>query len=323
MSIIELEHVKKTYQISERSKNLFQYLFFRKYKEITAVQDVSLKIEEGEAVGLIGPNGAGKSTIIKMMVGILQPSSGTVLVNGRVPYKGRKENAKYIGVVFGQRTQLWWDLPLEDTLKLHKEMYQISEDIYQGNIALFHEILDLKAFWNQPVRQLSLGQRMKADIAAALLHNPPILFLDEPTIGLDVVAKKQIRDFLKEINQRRKVTILLTTHDLKDIEEICPRVVMINKGSIVIDTSLEDIKSKVTKSQVVVEFSDTPAIRKQAEGYELVKRDGYRYVFYVDSTKCSFTDFLTDLGSYSTIENVTVQSIDIDEIVRKLYGEGE
>ena len=319
MGIIELEHVKKTYEVSKRSSNLFKYLLFREYTEIEAVKDLSLSIEPGEAVGLIGPNGAGKSTLIKMMVGILQPTSGTVLVNGMVPNKKRKENAKHIGAVFGQRTQLWWDLPVEDTLKLHKEIYQIPSSVYESNLTMFQEILDLKSFWEQPVRQLSLGQRMKADLAAALLHNPPILFLDEPTIGLDVVAKKQIRDFLKEINRRNQVTILLTTHDLKDVEEICPRVMMINKGEIVVDTSLENIKSRITKRQISVDFGQIPKKLEKVEGCELIKKEDYTYIFWLDSHQCSFSRFLEAIGKSAPIENVTVQSVDIDEVVRKLY----
>ena len=293
---------------------------FHRYDEIVAVQGINLQIEVGEAVGIIGPNGAGKSTLIKMMVGILQPTAGTLYVNSKVPYKHRKQNAKNIGVVFGQRTQLWWDLPLEDTLKLHREMYEIPDAIYKRNIEKFDKTLGICSFWQQPVRQLSLGQRMKADLAVALLHDPKLLFLDEPTIGLDVMAKKQVRDFLKSINGDN-VTIILTSHDLKDIEEICPRVIMVNHGSIVIDTSLSEIKAKVSEQKISVTFAEQPKLIPVLEGCKLVSQEGDTFIFQMDSLKCSFTDFFAAVGSKNGIENISVQNIDIDEIVRKMYAE--
>ena len=255
-----------------------------------------------------------------MMVGILQPTAGTLYVNSKVPYKHRKQNAKNIGVVFGQRTQLWWDLPLEDTLKLHREMYEIPDAIYKRNIEKFDKTLGICSFWHQPVRQLSLGQRMKADLAVALLHDPKLLFLDEPTIGLDVMAKKQVRDFLKSINGDN-VTIILTSHDLKDIEEICPRVIMVNHGSIVIDTSLSEIKAKVSEQKILVTFAEQPKSIPVLEGCKLVSQEGDTFIFQMDSLKCSFTDFFAAVGSKNGIENISVQSIDIDEIVRKMYAE--
>jgi len=320
MGIIELYDVKKSYKVAKRERSFLKQLLFHRYDEIVAVQGINLQIEVGEAVGIIGPNGAGKSTLIKMMVGILQPTAGTLYVNGKVPYKHRKQNAKNIGVVFGQRTQLWWDLPLEDTLKLHREMYEIPDAIYKRNIEKFDKTLGICSFWHQPVRQLSLGQRMKADLAVALLHDPKLLFLDEPTIGLDVMAKKQVRDFLKSINGDN-VTIILTSHDLKDIEEICPRVIMVNHGSIVIDTSLSEIKAKVSEQKILVTFAEQPKSIPVLEGCKLVSQEGDTFIFQMDSLKCSFTDFFAAVGSKNGIENISVQSIDIDEIVRKMYAE--
>ena len=320
MGIIELYDVKKSYKVAKRERSFLKQLLFHRYDEIVAVQGINLQIEVGEAVGIIGPNGAGKSTIIKMMVGILQPTAGTLYVNSKVPYKHRKQNAKNIGVVFGQRTQLWWDLPLEDTLKLHREMYEIPDAIYKRNIEKFDKTLGICSFWQQPVRQLSLGQRMKADLAVALLHDPKLLFLDEPTIGLDVMAKKQVRDFLKSINGDN-VTIILTSHDLKDIEEICPRVIMVNHGSIVIDTSLSEIKAKVSEQKISVTFAEQPKLIPVLEGCKLVSQEGDTFIFQMDSLKCSFTDFFAAVGSKNGIENISVQNIDIDEIVRKMYAE--
>ncbi|MCC2231829.1 ATP-binding cassette domain-containing protein [Hominifimenecus microfluidus] len=320
MGIIELYDVKKSYKVAKRERSFLKQLLFHRYDEIVAVQGINLQIEVGEAVGIIGPNGAGKSTLIKMMVGILQPTAGTLYVNSKVPYKHRKQNAKNIGVVFGQRTQLWWDLPLEDTLKLHREMYEIPDAIYKRNIEKFDKTLGICSFWHQPVRQLSLGQRMKADLAVALLHDPKLLFLDEPTIGLDVMAKKQVRDFLKSINGDN-VTIILTSHDLKDIEEICPRVIMVNHGSIVIDTSLSEIKAKVSEQKILVTFAEQPKSIPVLEGCKLVSQEGDTFIFQMDSLKCSFTDFFAAVGSKNGIENISVQSIDIDEIVRKMYAE--
>ena len=320
MGIIELYDVKKSYKVAKRERSFLKQLLFHRYDEIVAVQGINLQIEVGEAVGIIGPNGAGKSTLIKMMVGILQPTAGTLYVNSKVPYKHRKQNAKNIGVVFGQRTQLWWDLPLEDTLKLHREMYEIPDAIYKRNIEKFDKTLGICSFWHQPVRQLSLGQRMKADLAVALLHDPKLLFLDEPTIGLDVMAKKQVRDFLKSINGDN-VTIILTSHDLKDIEEICPRVIMVNHGSIVIDTSLSEIKAKVSEQKILVTFAEQPKSIPVLEGCKLVSQEGDTFIFQMDSLICSFTDFFAAVGSKNGIENISVQSIDIDEIVRKMYAE--
>ncbi len=225
--VISVEGLTRTYKIRKNKESILQRLISNEYTTITAVKDVSFKINKGEIVGFIGPNGAGKSTTIKMLAGILIPSQGSIEVLGRIPHKSRKINARKIGVVFGQRTQLWWDLPLVDTFKLLKHMYQIPDDIYEYNLQEFTEALNIDQFMNQPVRQLSLGQRMRGEIAAALLHDPEILFLDEPTIGLDIVAKQQLRNFIKEINAKKNVSIILTTHDMKDIENLCHKIILI------------------------------------------------------------------------------------------------
>ena len=254
MEIIKVENLKKEFIIYEKEPGLKGVIksFYNAKKIVKkAVDDVSFSIQQGEIVGYIGPNGAGKSTTIKMLTGILTPTSGEVRVDGIIPYQKRTVNAKKIGVVFGQRTQLWWDLPLIESFTVLKEIYQISDADYKERLAYFTELFGLNEFIKQPVRQLSLGQRMKADIVASLLHNPKLLFLDEPTIGLDVIAKENIRKTLKDIHEKYQTTIILTTHDLADIEELCDRIMMIDQGKIIYDGSLETIKAKFGSKKIV------------------------------------------------------------------------
>lgn len=254
MEIIKVENLKKEFIIYEKEpgvKGVIKSFYNAKKIVKKAVDDVSFTIQQGEIVGYIGPNGAGKSTTIKMLTGILTPTSGEVRVDGIIPYQKRTVNAKKIGVVFGQRTQLWWDLPLIESFTVLKEIYQISDADYKERLAYFTELFGLNEFIKQPVRQLSLGQRMKADIVASLLHNPKLLFLDEPTIGLDVIAKENIRKTLKDIHEKYQTTIILTTHDLADIEELCDRIMMIDQGKIIYDGSLETIKAKFGSKKIV------------------------------------------------------------------------
>jgi ABC-2 type transport system ATP-binding protein len=254
MEIIKVENLKKEFIIYEKEPGLKGVIksFYNAKKIVKkAVDDVSFTIQQGEIVGYIGPNGAGKSTTIKMLTGILTPTSGEVRVDGIIPYQKRTVNAKKIGVVFGQRTQLWWDLPLIESFTVLKEIYQISDADYKERLAYFSALFGLDEFIKQPVRQLSLGQRMKADIVASLLHNPKLLFLDEPTIGLDVIAKENIRKTLKDIHEKYQTTIILTTHDLADIEELCDRIMMIDQGKIIYDGSLETIKAKFGSKKIV------------------------------------------------------------------------
>ena len=221
------------------------------YEIVTAVNDISFQVGEGEIIGYIGPNGAGKSTTIKMLAGILVPTAGSMRVLGCVPHQQRTEHTRHIGVVFGQRTHLWWDVPVIDSLRLLRDIYKVPEAQYQRNLALFSDLLGLNEFQNVPVRQLSLGQRVRADIAAALLHDPAILFLDEPTIGVDVVSKDRLRTFIKEINAARKVTVLLTTHDMNEIEKMCRRVIIIDHGRLIYDGSIEAIRAQYGSQRVL------------------------------------------------------------------------
>ena len=244
--MITMEHVCKSYRIAKRNagfKEACKALFNREYEVIHALRDVSFTIHDGEMVGYIGPNGAGKSSTIKILSGILTPDSGTVLVNGRVPYKNRIAHVREIGVVFGQRSQLWWDVPVIDSFELLKDIYSIPQSVYQQSLEELTELLDLKELLRSPVRQLSLGQRMRCEIAASLLHRPKILFLDEPTIGLDAVSKLAVRDFIRKQNREHKTTVLLTTHDMQDIEALASRIILIGKGEILMDGTLKDIKS--------------------------------------------------------------------------------
>ncbi len=243
--MITMENVCKSYKIAKRNagfREACKALFHREYEEIHALNNVSFTINDGEMVGYIGPNGAGKSSTIKILSGILTPDSGTVLVDGRIPYKNRIEHVREIGVVFGQRSQLWWDVPVIDSFELLKDIYSISDSLYKQSLEELTELLNLSELLRSPARQLSLGQRMRCEIAASLLHRPRILFLDEPTIGLDAVSKLAVRDFILKLNAEHKTTVILTTHDMQDIEALTNRIILIGKGQILMDGTLEDIK---------------------------------------------------------------------------------
>lgn len=244
--MITMQHVCKTYKVSKRDAGFtsaFKALFHKEYEYIHALDDVSFTINDGEMVGYIGPNGAGKSSTIKILSGILTPDTGTCLVNGLIPWKNRIEYVKNIGVVFGQRTQLWWDVPILDSFELLKEIYRIDHATYRRNLEQLSDMLHLSDLLKTPARQLSLGQRMRCEIAASLLHGPQLLFLDEPTIGLDAVSKLAVRDFILQLNREKKTTVILTTHDMQDIEALTNRIILIGKGAILLDGSLEEIKS--------------------------------------------------------------------------------
>ena len=243
--MIQVSHLRKTFRVARRGAGFSQAvkaLFRREYEEIHALDDLSFTIRDGEMVGYIGPNGAGKSSTIKVLSGILTPDSGQCLVNGRTPWKDRVAHVKEIGVVFGQRTQLWWDVPVADSFELLKEIYTVPAAIYRVNLEELTQLLDLGDLLRTPARQLSLGQRMRCEIAASLLHSPKILFLDEPTIGLDAVSKLAVRDFILRLNRERGTTVLLTTHDMQDIEALASRVLLIGRGKILLDGTLEDIR---------------------------------------------------------------------------------
>ena len=243
--MIQAEHLQKTFHVRKRNagfKNAAKAFFSREYEEIRALNDVSFRIEDGEAVGYIGPNGAGKSSTIKILSGILTPDSGTCVIDGRVPWKDRRAHVSQIGVVFGQRSQLWWDVPVIDSFELIRDIYAVAEDVYKRNLRDLTDLLNLSEILKTPARSLSLGQRMRCEIAASLLHDPRILFLDEPTIGLDAVSKIAVREFVLDMNKRRGTTVILTTHDMQDVEALAQRVLLIGKGRILLDGTLDDIR---------------------------------------------------------------------------------
>lgn len=243
--MIQAEHLQKTFRVRKRNagfKNAAKAFFSHEYEEIRALNDVSFRIEDGEAVGYIGPNGAGKSSTIKILSGILTPDSGTCVIDGRVPWKDRRAHVSQIGVVFGQRSQLWWDVPVIDSFELIRDIYAVTEDVYKRNLRDLTDLLNLSEILKTPARSLSLGQRMRCEIAASLLHDPRILFLDEPTIGLDAVSKIAVREFVLDMNKRRGTTVILTTHDMQDVEALAQRVLLIGKGRILLDGTLDDIR---------------------------------------------------------------------------------
>lgn len=243
--MIQAEHLQKTFRVRKRNagfKNAAKAFFSREYEEIRALNDVSFRIEDGEAVGYIGPNGAGKSSTIKILSGILTPDSGTCVIDGRVPWKDRRAHVSQIGVVFGQRSQLWWDVPVIDSFELIRDIYAVAEDVYKRNLRDLTDLLNLSEILKTPARSLSLGQRMRCEIAASLLHDPRILFLDEPTIGLDAVSKIAVREFVLDMNKRHGTTVILTTHDMQDVEALAQRVLLIGKGRILLDSTLDDIR---------------------------------------------------------------------------------
>lgn len=322
MAMIDVNDLVKEFRQYKRFSGFFgafRSLFTQEYSVRSAVDRMSFSIEQGEAVGYVGPNGAGKSTMIKMLTGILVPTSGQVLVNGLVPHISRKENAKRMGVVFGQRSQLWWDLPVMDSFDLSRYIYQIPDDRYRENVSFCEELLGLSSFIQSPVRQLSLGQRMRAEIALALLHDPDILYLDEPTIGLDVMAKDRIRDFLRRLNREKRVTIILTTHDLKDIEEVCPRLLIVNRGRLVYDGTVAALKATLGNSRtIVVEFEHDPG-SVDLPGAQLVKDEGRRKHFRFNRNDASAFDLLGNLSARYPVEDVALEDADIEEVIRTLY----
>lgn len=326
MSYIEVNDLCKEYRVAKTGKGIggaIKSLFHREYTVKEAVRHVNFSVEKGEIVGYIGPNGAGKSTTLKMLSGILIPTSGTVQVGGIVPYERRRENAKRIGVVFGQRSQLYWDLPVSDTFDLYESLYDIPHETFRKNCDLFTELLDMGGFLDQPVRQLSLGQKMKANIAVALLHDPAVLYLDEPTIGLDVVSKKVLRQAIKAINQEKGTTVMLTTHDMDDIEAICKRLIMINEGVKLFDGTLESFRNQYECEIVIrLEFEGNAPTWQDMEGLSFSKRDENALeVKLLDrsAVKASITRLL---DAYEP-QNIFVREPDIEDIVEIAYRDNQ
>ena len=329
--IIEVHDLTKqfrTFRRREGVRGALQNLFVREYVAVRAVDHVSFAIAPGEMVGYIGANGAGKSTTIKILTGILVPSSGRVVANGHVPYRDRRRYTKHIGVVFGQRTQLWWDIAVIESFKLLKELYQVPDQDYRRRLDLFSDILNLKDYLHTPVRKLSLGERMRCDLAASLLHNPPLLFLDEPTIGLDVVAKDRIREFLKEVNRTQGTTVLLTTHDLSDIEELSRRILIIDKGHILFDGDLEKMKKRLAKYNQVKFFlkdrSQVPRLAGiQTNGLACERVDELTYLMRFDREQHSSAEAIRQIVNTLEVRDIFIEEEPIEEIVKRIYLSGE
>lgn len=328
--MIEVQNLCKEFKTSKKYPGLrgaVKSLFTTESVIKTAVQDVSFRIKEGEIVGYIGSNGAGKSTTIKMMTGILVPTSGTCFVNGMEPYKHRTENAKHIGVVFGQRTQLWWDLPLTETFTVLKEIYQVSDADFKSRMDFINDVLGIKEFENSTVRTLSLGQRMRADLGAALIHNPKVLFLDEPTIGLDVVVKDKIRKAILEMNREYKTTILLTTHDMQDIETLCQHIIIIDDGRKIYDGTQEELKSNYgAETKLTLKVEDSNKISKKDILSHFHKKDSIKIEILGDKVeiifhkyKLSASEILSYIMQYTSVLDLTTADVDLSNIVKQIY----
>ncbi len=324
MKLIEVNNLSKVFKKPIRGeglKGMIKTLFSRKYEQIKAVDDISFSISPGEIVGYIGANGAGKSTTIKMMCGILHPSSGTVIIDGMTFDKKRKEINRDMGVVFGQKTQLWWDIPLIETFKILKSIYEINDEEYNERFNYLCDLLDLKDFLDQNVRSLSLGQRMRADFAAALIHSPKIVYLDEPTIGLDVLVKDKIRKAIKELNKKYNITVILTTHDMKDIEQLCSRIIIIDKGKILYDGSLHNIKYQFGNTKTillpknVVLNDDFVTKFKTIE----VSETEDNLVLKFSLNEVNLDDVLLELINNYHVEDFKIEDISIEDITMKLY----
>jgi ABC-2 type transport system ATP-binding protein len=325
--LIQVRELSKYFRTFHRREGIWgglQNLFVREYKTVKAVDRVSLSIDRGEMVGYIGPNGAGKSTSIKMLTGILVPTSGEAVVNGFVPYRQRRQYVRTIGVVFGQRTQLWWDIAVVESFKLLRRIYDVSQKDFDARMEMFNQILGIRDYLHTPVRKLSLGERMRCDLAAALLHNPPLLFLDEPTIGLDVVAKHHIREFLRSINLQFQTTVLLTTHDLDDIEELCRRIIIIDHGTVLFDGDLQVLKQRLLRTKqikfVLKDSAQAGALARLAgEGVSLEPVDELTFRIRFDRTRVSASDLIRQLLAAVELRDIVIEDEPIEEIIKRIY----
>jgi viologen exporter family transport system ATP-binding protein len=329
--VIRVENLVKEFRRPRKQGGRFgalRTLFTRQFDVVRAVDDVNFAIEPGELVGYIGPNGAGKSTTIKMMTGILVPTSGTVEVGGLVPWRERERNAMQIGVVFGQRSQLWWDLPLFESFDLIAKLYRVPEAKYRRNLERFIALLDMEEFLERPVRQLSLGQRMRGDLAASMLYEPTILYLDEPTIGLDIVAKENMRIFIEEMNRDSGTTTVLTTHDLADVERLCRRLILIDHGHVLYDGGVEQLKAKYAPYRILVVELDADAVSNgrhidaaDVPGAEIVEQaDGVARIQF-ESARTPVHDLIAALNARYPIADLSIVEPDLEGVVRQIYDE--
>ena len=329
-AIIEIKNVTKEFKVLNRHEGLrgsIKDLFSREYSIVRAVDNISINIAQGEIAGYLGPNGAGKSTTIKMMTGVLEPTSGEILVNGIIPYKNRSKNAMDIGVVFGQRSQLWWALPLIESFRILKDIYCISDKDYKDMLELYHSLVDIDPILHKPVRQMSLGQRTLSDILAAFLHDPRIVFLDEPTIGLDVSMKSKIRTLIQSLNREKKTTVILTTHDMGDVDALCRRIVIIDKGKMLYDNDIEHLRG-FFGSYRTLKIRANGDLKKQSE---IIKKeftdisvscDEEWISLLIDESKAKVIDVLGQLQSSHKITDMQLEEISTEEVIKKIYEEG-
>ncbi len=324
MKIIEVTDLQKHFFVRKHYSGRFGALrsfFSRQATRVRAVDGISFGVEPGELVGYLGPNGAGKSTTIKMLTGLLVPSGGAVVVNGRIPHKERQQYVARIGAVFGQRTTLWWDLPVIESLELLRHVYKIPTNVFQQNLAEFTELLEMDPFLRTPVRSLSLGQRMRADICAALLHNPDLLFLDEPTIGLDVVAKERIRQFIQHVNSERGTTVVLTTHDLADVQRLCQRVMIIDRGKLLFDGRLESLQEQFGgKRELVVDFAEEYD-KVAVDGATVIEHHDSRATYQFEREAISASELIGRISNRYRVQDLAVREPDIEATIRRIYEE--
>jgi ABC-2 type transport system ATP-binding protein len=315
--LIELDGVEKTFTVRVKRGRIR-----RERRVVRAVDGVSFEIEAGELVGYVGPNGAGKSTTVKMLTGILVPSGGRISVAGLDPSRQRIKLARRIGVVFGQRVQLWWDLPLNDSFELLRHVYRVPYERWRSNVDAFVELLELGPFLQTPVRQLSLGQRMRGELTAAMLHDPEILFLDEPTIGLDVVAKARVREFLASVNRERGTTVLLTTHDLADIERLCSRLLILDHGRVIYDGAIERLIERYGEERTLVVDLEEPAPPLEVDGARVVRVDGPRQWLRFRRGQTSAARLTAEIAARAPLVDLAIEEPDIEDVVRRIYLEG-
>jgi ABC-2 type transport system ATP-binding protein len=315
--MIEVEGAEKRFVVRAKRGRLR-----RERRVVEAVRGISFRVERGELLGYIGPNGAGKSTTVKMLTGILVPSAGRITVDGLNPSRQRIQLARRIGAMFGQRVQLWWDLPLVDSFELLRHMYRVPADRYRRNLAAFRELLELDGFLHTPVRQLSLGQRVRGELTAAMLHDPRILFLDEPTIGLDVVAKQRVREFLTEVNRERGVTVMLTTHDLADIERLSTRMLIIDHGRLIYDGDADALKDAYGQERTLIVDLEEPAEPLDLPGARVVRVDGPRQWLRFRRDEVSAAYLTAAVAEHARLVDLAIEEPDIEEIVRRIYTEG-
>ena len=319
--MIKVVNLKKEFKVAKKEKGMkgaLKSLFTTEKFVVEAVKGINFEIADGEIVAFIGPNGAGKSTTVKMLSGILVPTSGQIFINGKEPYKNRKEVVQDLGVVFGQRTQLNWDLRLGESFELIRHIYQIDKETYEENLRIMDEILGISEIIDIPVRQLSLGQRMRGDLVAAMLHSPSILFLDEPTIGLDVDGKYAIRKFIKEINRVKGTTVILTTHDLGDVQELCKRLIIINHGVIIEDGPLDELMERIAPyKDLVVEYFDEDFVEHPKA--ELYNRQGYVAKYRFNKDEISAVQLIQEISEQKSVKDVKIEEVKIDDIIRIAY----